>query len=155
MNMTCMCHGKTLTNLSKKGNQDSGQIIIFHQPRFPWKKRNSRTKQAFGGPGCIRFAIKCDQKIKQKKLFLSKWPPPFFQTFHPTPPKNRTSHNKKTQPSHHQHNPWDASVCTWHNLGHWNALEIHISCAAFPCENRRPFIWLPYIFLNAVANPYL
>ena len=33
--------------------QGSGQIIIFHQPRFPWNEGISLTKPPFGGPGRV------------------------------------------------------------------------------------------------------
>ena len=35
----------------------SGQIIIFHQPRFPWNKGNSLTKPPFGGNRSCEVAI--------------------------------------------------------------------------------------------------
>ena len=38
---------KKLFSLSR-----SGQIIIFHQPRFPWNKGNSLTKPQFGVRSC-------------------------------------------------------------------------------------------------------
>ena len=33
-------------------NKDTGQIIIFHQPRFPWNKGISLTKLPFGVRSC-------------------------------------------------------------------------------------------------------
>ncbi len=38
-------------------HHDSGQIIIFHQARFPWNKRVSLTKRPFGGNRSCEVAI--------------------------------------------------------------------------------------------------
>ena len=35
----------------------SGQIIIFHQPRFPWNKGISLTKPPFGGENSCEFMV--------------------------------------------------------------------------------------------------
>ena len=42
---------KTIKPRSRK-NHVSGEIIIFHQPRFPWNKRISLTKPPFGVRSC-------------------------------------------------------------------------------------------------------
>ena len=38
-----------------------GQIIIFHQPRFPWNKGISHTKPPFGGNRSCEVGMKFDQ----------------------------------------------------------------------------------------------
>ena len=50
----------------------SGQIIIFHQPRFPWNKGNSLTKPPFGVRSC-EVAIIWPESIKiHKQTFILK-----------------------------------------------------------------------------------
>ena len=41
------------TGIMIKISHRSGQIIIFHQPRFPWNKGISLPQLPFGGPGRV------------------------------------------------------------------------------------------------------
>ena len=46
----------------------SGQIILFHQPRFPWNKGNSITEPPFGGNPSCEVAIIWPPGYKQQKV---------------------------------------------------------------------------------------
>ncbi len=47
---------------------NSGQIIIFHQPRFPWNKGNSLTKPPFGVRSCEVAIIWPDKLVSCSDL---------------------------------------------------------------------------------------
>ena len=53
----------------------SGQIIIFHQPRFPWNKGISLTKPPFGVRSCEVAIIWPDSMEKNTFFGLSFWDP--------------------------------------------------------------------------------
>ena len=63
---------------------ETGQIIIFHQPRFPWNKGISLTKPPFGGPGRVwgRYNLtrmKCDLTYPPTKLHKARCSPFLFR----------------------------------------------------------------------------
>ena len=53
--------------------QKSGQIIIFHQPRFPWNKGISLTKPPFGVRSCEVAIIWPDKWEWTHNIFLAVW----------------------------------------------------------------------------------
>ncbi len=46
----------------QNASKQSGQIIIFHQPRFPWNKGNSIPQLHFGGNSVVWGCHNFDQK---------------------------------------------------------------------------------------------
>ena len=70
----------------------SGQIIIFHQPRFPWNKGISLSQLPFGVRSC-EVAI----------LWPDIYPPPKLTSRHPPLPKTTLNHGKLL-------NHWGSSV---------------------------------------------
>ena len=51
----------------------SGQIIIFHQPRFPWNKVISLTKLPFKVRSCEVAIIWVDKMLKMLKVKVNQW----------------------------------------------------------------------------------
>ena len=74
----------------------SGQIIIFHQPRFPWNKGISLTKPPFGVRSCEVAIIWPDILYTYKIINIFHHIPPYCTSFHQIghrqhinfPPKN-------------------------------------------------------------------
>ena len=60
---------KSVTKHSKFYGINSGQIIIFHQPRFPWNKGISLAKPPFGVRSCEVAIIWPDQS----SFFTTHW----------------------------------------------------------------------------------
>ena len=60
-------------NETRKSTNHSGQIIIFHQPRFPWNKEISLNKPPFGvrsGEVAIIWPAKWNEKVYQPSISL-------------------------------------------------------------------------------------
>ena len=71
------CHNPIFQNFpTEKGNQISGQILTFHQRRFPWNKTLFLTKPPFGGNRSCEVPTVlalCPADEKARPLLKGNW----------------------------------------------------------------------------------